>query len=119
MLRDPRPARPVEKRGRGRRIALHAGAALMVLAWGVVLSWAFVIFSFGFSVCGTATSHEVHAYRGMVLKFGLLGAVAPLAIGALFRRLGERSAPWFAVAAFVAGVAVAARLTAQPSQWCF
>jgi hypothetical protein len=119
MLRAPRVNRPVKERRRGWRIAIHAGAALATLVWAVVLAYGFVIFSFGFSVCGTATAHEVQAYRSMVLKFGLLGALAPFLVGVFLRRLGERSGPWFAVAAFVVVIAVIARLTAQPSHWCF
>jgi hypothetical protein len=119
MLRDPRVERPVKERSRRRRIAIHAAAAIAMVVWGVVLTFAFAIFSFGFSVCGPATAHEVHAYRDMVLELGLVGALGPLAVAMLLRRLGERAAPWFAVAGFVVVMAVIARLTAQPSRWCF
>lgn len=107
------------RRSSGRRILIHGGAALVTfLSWWVVLAILGAV-AFGSSVCGSASTGEVWGYRETLLKFGLLGASVPLIQGAVIRRLGERSWPWFALAGIAAVFVVISALHSQPSQFCF
>jgi uncharacterized membrane protein len=116
---DKGVARETEPRRPARRIAIHAGAALVTIAFAVGLTFAFVFVDFVTSVCGTATAHEVRTYRLALVGYAVLLTFIPLAVGMVIRRVGERSWPWFALAAIVALVAAIGTPSAQPSHWCF
>jgi hypothetical protein len=119
MKSDEGVARETEPRHLGRRVAIHAGAALVAILLSVALTYAFVFVDFVTSVCGTATAREVRTYRLALLGYDVLVTSVPLAVGTVIRRVGERSWPWFALAAIVAAVAAIGTLGAQPSHWCF
>jgi hypothetical protein len=67
----------------------------------------------------TATAHQVRGYRLVSLGYGFLMALVPLVAGTIIRSVGERSWPWFAVAAIATVIAVVGGLSAHPSQFCF
>ena len=106
-------------RSLGRRIATHAGGAVVTLAsWWVIVAITVEV-SFQSSVCGQVTAQQSHTYRAEVLKYGLLGACVPLLVGALIWCLGERAWPWLVVAALAAGYVLYSGLHAQVQQFCF
>ncbi len=107
------------RRSMGPRIMIHVVAGVVTLvSWWVLLAIMGVV-DWGSSVCGTATAEQIHDYRVELLKYGLLGAVVPLALAAVIWRLGERAWPWAVLAVIAAVFAGVTALRAQVSQFCF
>ena len=103
----------------GWRVAIHAGAALVTLGLWAALTVAFAFLSFGTSVCGSATAHQVRIYRLALLAYDALVVLVPLTIGTIVHHMRERSWPWFALGAAVGVFALIGTWHAQPGQWCF
>jgi hypothetical protein len=100
-------------------VAVHVVGGLVTIASWCGIFVAVVLVRWDNSVCGTATAQEVHDSRIASLGFGLLVASAPLVVGVVIRLLKMRAWPWFAIAAFLAVVALVASVRTQPEQWCF
>jgi uncharacterized membrane protein YhaH (DUF805 family) len=108
-----------ERTARRRLVVGHVIAVLATAAYWFVLACIFAFVSWGNSVCGDATAHDVAAQRQATFGFTLLAAGAPAVAAIAFGRRRPRSAiAWLAVTVVVVAIGLVSSAHAQPSQWC-